>query len=219
MMAPRFLSTVIPLTLIIFISCAGQNSNVFTPVPDFTIYELDDFPIDNIGSIIDSRNMPEWLRAYIYGGNEFVEELDNYKNKYAFVAVNRGINLAQLNKWAENISARFDFPALAAERIEKRMVSSATLYPDDEYGLFFETMIKNAYNSEYPGVEKEDSHWIRVRAESEENYMYFVLMIIDRTAMQSIIRNMFARSGARINYSGNQANAVNRLRQTFFEGF
>jgi hypothetical protein len=210
--------------LVCCISCAGRNVNVFTPVPDFSIYDANSFI--NINDITENRrNMPQWLLAYINGGVEEVEKLDTYNNRYVFIAVNEGTNFTILNKWAENISARFDFPILAALRIEERMISTASLYPDDEYGAFFETLIKNAYNSSYPGTAKEEHYWIKIRTvdenlqESTEKYMFFVLLSIDRSSMQTIIRNMMSRTAAAVNLSGHQVYTVNRLRQIFFEGF
>ena len=217
------------LMIIIFISCIGQSTNVFTPVPDFSIYESKN-TID-INNIIETKEgttaeyLPAWLFVYIEGGIEAVEKLDSYNNKYVFIGINEGINFTALGKWAENISAVYDFPLLAAERTGNRMILTASQYPDDEYGTFYETMIKNAYNNEYPGAVKEDSHWIRIWSEDEnsheymEKYIFFVLITIDKIAMQVIIRDMITKTIDTVNLSRNQRNAVNRLRQNFFEGF
>ncbi|MCL2443689.1 MAG: hypothetical protein FWD13_09550 [Treponema sp.] len=218
------------LLIFIFISCIGQNSNVFTPVPDFSIYESNN-SID-INSIIGTKDdgaaaehLPTWLFAYIEGGIEAVEKLDSYNNKYAFIGINEGINFTALTKWADNISAVYDFPIMAAQRTGNRMILTASQYPDDEYGIFYETMIKNAYNNEYPGAVKEDVYWIKVRFEDEntheykEKYMFFVLITINKTPMQVIIRDMISKTIDTVNLSRNQRNTVNRLRQNFFEGF
>jgi len=212
------------LIITCFFSCINQNSNVFTPVPDFSVFESDDNTID-FANIIENRNMPEWLAAYLTGGIAAVERLEGNINKYAFIAVNHGSNLSVLNKWAENFSAVRDFPMLAAARIENRMISAAALYPDDEYGLFFETMVKNAFSAEYPGTLKEGSHWIRIRQDNENaveaaaNYIYYILITINRAPMQATIRNLIIRSNAAVNVTAAQSHSINRLRQTFFEGF
>lgn len=206
-----------------FFSCVGSNANVFTPVPDLSIYETKS--LINIENIIENRNIPEWLRVYINGGIEAVERLDAYSNKYVFIAVNEGNNESILNIWSRNISAAHDFPMLAARRIEARIVSASSIYPDDEYGSFFETMIKNAYSGLYPGAVKADTHWIKIRIDSEnpwdymEKYMCFVLMTIDRMPMQAIVRSMISRSNAAVTVTNAQSSAINRLRQNFFEGF
>ncbi|MCL2440363.1 MAG: hypothetical protein FWD14_01355 [Treponema sp.] len=211
------------LLIVLFISCTGQQSSVFAPVPDFSVYENTQF--FKIENIIENRNLPEWLRVYIFGGIEAVERLETYSSKYVFIANNEGTNISVLRKWEENISPMFDFPMLAAKRIENRMISAALLYPDDEYGMFFESMMKNAYSDAYHGAVKEDSHWVKVWYEDEETgnymeeYISFVLMTIERTSMQAVVRNMMLRSNAAVTVSYSQAGSINRLRQNFFEGF
>jgi len=215
------------LPAVFIFSCLGQNSAVFTPSVDLSIYESKSF-ID-IENIIDSKNgasaqlLPPWLTAYIEGGAVTVEKLDLYNNKYVFVAVNEGLNFTVLDKWADNFAVTYDFPMLAASRIENRMIMSASKYPDDEYGLFFERMVKNAYSNEYHGTVKEDTSWIRIvkneNGESRNVYMFFILVSIDRNTLQNNIRSMMARTSAAVTVTSAQGHAINRLRQTFFEGF
>jgi len=218
------------LIVIIFVSCVGQNNTLFIPEPDFSIYNESEKIIE-ISNIIETkdgagiRGLPNWLLSYIEGGIEAVERLDSYRDKYVFISVNEGDNFTALNKWIENFSPAHDFPILAAARIDKRIISSASLYPDNEYGMFYEAIIKNAYSSEYPGAVKEDTYWMKVWFEREntweytENYKFFVLITINKTAMQNIIRNMFSRSIGTVSVTVNQNNSINRLRQTFFERF
>jgi len=211
------------LLAIISVSCINQNSNVFTPVVDFSVFEQRNGI--NAGNIIENNDMPEWLFAYINGGNEAVERLETFSNKYVFIGVNEGSNLNALKRWADNISAAYDFPMLVAERVEKRMIATASFFPDDEYGAFFEVMVKSASSGVYSGSEKEGSHWIRVRSangnngNSTEKYMFFVLITIDKLNMQSIIRSMLTRSSTAVRVTTAQGSAINRLRQNFFEGF
>jgi len=103
------------------------------------------------------------------------------------------------------------------------MYLTASLYPDDEYGAFYEAMIHNAYDAVFPGAVKEDNYWIKIKAENAEgpfeNYKFFVLITIEKNAMQSIIRNMMIKTTADVTMTTVQSNSVNRLRNTFFEGF
>jgi hypothetical protein len=218
--------------IFLFISCAGQSNAFFIPVPDFSIYE-NGITI-NRGDIIQTKDgvilefMPEWLAAFIEGEIEAVEALELYSDKYVFIAVNEGENFTALEKWAENFSAQHDFAVLAAIRIENRLVLNASLYPDDEYGPFFETLIKRSYNQTYTGVVKENTYWIKMRNNNENNvmrnsspeiYKFFVLLTIDRSTMQSIIRSMIMQTIAAVSPTGPHAVSVSRLRQTFFQGF
>jgi len=229
--APAFL-----LCVIFFISCAGQSNSAIYPVPDESYFETEkNVKTIDTGNIIETKNgmavqfIPDWLLAFIEGGIERVEKMDLYRDKYVFIGRNDGENFTALNKWADNFSAMRDFPMLAAVRIERRMILSASLYPDNEYGLFFERMVLNAYSGEYQGAEKEDIFWIKIKVDNEtielendvlsETYNFFILITIDKTVMRAIITDMMTRAYDAAVPSGAQAAAVDRLRQTFFEGF
>jgi len=204
--------------IFIFFSCAGQNNVNFIPVPDFSVY--DNVKTIEIGNIIETKNnesIPEWLSFFLAGGIEAVEKLDSFNEKYVFIGINEGDRFAALNKWAENFSAIYDFTILAANRIEKRMLLNLTLYPDDEYGFFFEAFIKNAYSSEYYGAVKEDIFWIK--HSFPEICSFFIFVIIDKSSMELTVNRMMSEAHAATSPTGSQAASVNRLRQTFFEGF
>jgi len=116
-----------------------------------------------------------------------------------------------------------DFPMLVADRIEKRMYLTASLYPDDEYGTFYEAMIQNAYKTEYTTAEKEDYYWIKTKSENaeepSENYIFYILITIEKSSMQTIIRDMIDKTNGAVVLNKSQTNSVNKLRNTFFEGF
>jgi len=220
----------VSLIAFIFVSCAGQNNTAFIPEPDFSVYNVPENFIEK-NNIIETRdgaginNIPIWLLAYLDGGIGAVEKLDVYKDKYIFIAVKEGDNINVLNKWNDNFSEKLDFPIIAASRIDKRIISSATLYPDNEYGRFYETMIKYAYSTEYTGAAKEDSYWIKIWYEREntweytESYKYFILITINKTSLQPLIRSMMMRAVSVVTVTNTQTNAIDRLRQNFFEGF
>jgi len=206
-------------------SCVGQGGNLYYPVPDSSQVETErNMGVENIvdtrdGHSVDS--LPEWLTAFLTGGTGAVEQLAEYQDKYVFIGINENNNLAALNRWGENFTAMYDFPVLAAARIERRMFLSASLYPDDEYGAFFEVMIKNAFSAEYEGTVKEDVFWVKL-IEGEDNreiYRCFILLIIDKSVMQVIIRNLMAQSYTAVTITAAQIAAVTRLRQFFFNGF
>ena len=212
--------SVIVIINFLFISCPGQNK-AFIPEPDFSVYETDkSIQIDNIIETktgVPAAFIPEWLLTFIEGGNKAVEQIDKYKDKYVFVGINESTNFISLNKWAENFTPQQDFTILAACRIEERMIQGASLYPDDEYGAFYLSMVTAAYGTAYHDAVKEDSYWFRKN--SPDVYNFFIIITIDKNTMQTIIRDMMAKAAAEAAPAGSQLNSVNRLRQTFFEGF
>jgi hypothetical protein len=222
------LPAVFILIAITFFSCNSQKAISLLPVPDFGVYDNERRITVEIGDILETRNgatarnMPDWLLSYIDGGAKAIEALDLYSDKYVFVGSNEGRNFTALSKWAENFAAMQDFPMLAAARIERRMIVAASLYPEDEYGIFFETLIYNAYNGEYPGALKEDIYWVRIRDDespSLEKYVFFIMISINKMTMQTSISNMMASTITAVTLSKTQLSSVNRLRQNFFEGF
>jgi hypothetical protein len=213
--------------VLILSSCVSQKTVNYFPVPDSGISKYEDKTVD-AGNIIETKNgaariMPVWLRSFLDGGIEAVEKLDDYSDKYVFMGINKGENIAALNKWVEFYTVTQDFPMLTAARVEKRMYLTASLYPDDEYGAFYEAMIHNAYNAVYSGAVKADNYWIKTKSENaeelSENYIFFALITIEKTIMQSIIRDMITKTIAAVTMTASQTNSVNRLRNTFFEGF
>jgi hypothetical protein len=228
----KIFSGIFFLLILVFFSCAGQANTVFAPVPDAE-YHKNEREIININNITETKNgnyLPDWLRTFINGGIAEVEKIDSYYGKYVFIAINEGVNFSTLNIWANYFSPAKDFPIFAARRIEKRMILSASLYPDDEYGSFFETMIKKAYNAEYSGVLKEDIYWIKlfnddisgnggiVNADTEI-YNFFILLTIDKVRMESVISSMMAETMAGVSPTEAQRVSINRLRQIFFQEF
>jgi len=221
------------LIVIILFSCTSSSANIFIPVPDENYFGNDNNIGIGISDIIGTKDgsqsgyLPTWLSFYIIGGLEAVENLNRFNDKYVFIAVNESDNFIVLTRWADNFSAAQDLPMLAAARVERRMISSASLYPDDEYGLFFETMVKNAYNSGYPGAVKEETYWIKTKTGNDspdsnsqsETIMFFVLISVDKNTIQTVITDLAAQTAASVTLTRNQSAAVNRLRQTFFDGF
>jgi hypothetical protein len=104
------------------------------------------------------------------------------------------------------------------------MILSASLYPDDEYGDFFEIMVKKAFNAEYQGVLKEDTYWVKFLNNDDsisdtEIYNFFILLTIDKIKMESAISGMMANTMAVVTVTDPQRIAINRLRSYFYQGF
>ncbi|MCL2720671.1 MAG: hypothetical protein FWD47_04965 [Treponema sp.] len=239
-MKTKLSSIIFILSVIIFSSCLGQNRSTFIPIPDSSYYsqfktiEVDTQKIIETKSGMTAASLPDWLRVYLSGGIEEVEKLDRFNDKYIFIGINEGENFNALNRWGNFFSATHDFPMLAAARIEKRIIQSSFMYPDYEYGEFFEKFIKSAYNNVYPGTIKEDVYWIKLNVDNiidqdedfetllntpSEVYIFFVLISADKIILQNVINNMMAAAIASVKPTGSQVSSVNRLRQNFFTGF
>jgi len=229
-------STVCLSILLTLFSCISKKAPNYFPVTNLGTKKNENNISNDYVNIIDTKNglarlMPIWLRTFLDGGIEDVEKLDAYSDKYVFIDVNEGENIILLNKWIDYYAIMQDFPLLVADRIEKRMYLSTSLYPGDEYGLFFEAMMNNAYNAVYDSAVKEDTYWIKIKSQNvegvggvpspppSETYKFFILITIEKNAMQTIIRNMMAKSSEEVKLTAIHKNSVNRLRNIFFERF
>ena len=239
-------------TPLVLCACVSRQEIVLLPEPEPVPAEADAVAS---GRIIASQNgaanvpIPEWLDRFLgrpqgvrseNGRLRHVEAMTAYWNKYVFVGTNRGINLDALRQWALELTVAQDFPRLAARRIENRLVEAASLYPDDEYGAFFEAIIKGASDAEYPEAVKEGTFWIKRRIDGSgaaasgqelyglsetdnpperELYEFFVLISIDKSRLQARIQELLEHTEAPVTPTRDQAAAIQRMRQHFFEVF
>ena len=230
------------LLIVLSIGCGTKKDAVmFRPDP------VQDKPQEQASlpeswKIINSQNgspekgIPTWLRSYLDKGIQGIESLDTYRGKYVFVGENRGNNINVLQQWADGFTTAQDMPRLIVQRVEKRLVASAALYPDDEYGEYFAYLIKKVSDEEYQGADKEQIFWIKQKKipnsrENDENaetppanddlerYEIFVLITMDKESLQKTIQKIMADIKTNTAPTRQQKAAINIISQTFFEGF
>ena len=225
-MNKTIVTALLTFNMIFFSACMTQNDFIFVPAPGSFNNKQDNNLIlfENITATKNGHgyeNIPEWLMVYIQSGTEELENMYLFTDKYCFIDVKEGSNFEALNIWMNNYSLALDFQKLAAGRIENRLFSMATLYPDDEYGLFYEKLVKKAFVTEYPQAVLEDIFWIRKKQAdgSGEVYVFFVFTNIYKKILQTVINNMMEEVHASVTPTRSQNNAIRRLQQNFFEGF
>jgi hypothetical protein len=228
------------LLAILLNACVLKKSVVFIPDPSQNNAQeqtgLDYHQIIESENGAGESDLPAWVRSYLDGGVRGIESMDTYSGKYTFVGKNRGENFNVLRQWADGFTATQDLPRLIAQRTERRLVNAAVLYPDDEYGEYFEKFIKVMSDGEYPDAIKEQTFWLKqkVKVVSEETavdddlpkedvfferYEFLVLMSIDRETLKKQIEGTMADIKTKALPTRNQTQAINKIRQTFFEGF
>ena len=170
------------------------------------------------------EEMPGWMTACIDGGIAGIESLPLFRNSYVFVAKNEGTSFNALNHWMEGFDADLDFPRLAASRIEARFLEAAPL-PDQEYGAFFEYLVRSASDYPWKGAVKADDYWIHKyylhtgENDDKETWEFFILVSINRLVFQSQLEEVFGAVKPDPPLTKDQTNAVNRVKDRFFEGF
>jgi len=218
------------LILLPLIACISQeNKIIFQPEDREPQQELKLWVITESKNSAAGEAVPDWVNLYLAGNISELETMTAYRDKYIFVGENRGTNTVALRQWASSFAPEQDLARLVAARIEKLMISAAVLYPDDEYGEFFETFIKAAIDIEYYGTQVEDSHWIKRRSipdytreenpVSEERYEYLILISVNKTMMQTQIRLLMDNIKTTVPPTREQASSIHRIKQTFFERF
>ena len=234
-------SFVLLVVAFILTACAGQQGIIFIPEQTQEQQQADIDPFESWEIIESSEGpgetgIPEWVRYYYSNKLNGIETLEKYSGRYMFAGENQGENFNALNQWANGFSTVHDFPRLITARVERRLVSSAYLYPDDEYGQFFENFIKTVSDREYPEAVKEEVFWLKrnIIIHDEENeyndelsqteitqeqYEFLILIGMDRDILQRQLREVMANVRTTIPPTREQAARVTRIQQNFFEGF
>jgi hypothetical protein len=226
---------------ILFAACAGQQDKIIFR-PDTVNNPREPSRIFDTWEIIESQNgkelkdIPEWVRWYIDNEVNEIEVLERFSGKYMFFGKNGGSNFSVLQQWANSFTVEQDLPRLITQRVERRLVFSASLYPDDEYGEYFEFLIREISNGEFLGAVKEQTFWLKrivvnsaedddsIDTQSnpdtgQEQYEFFVLISVDKETLQRQIQGIITNIKTKIPPTKAQAVAVAKIKDTFFEGF
>jgi hypothetical protein len=175
-----------------------------------------DFPTD----------MPEWVIRYISAGISGIEDLPEYADSYVFIGKQRGNNLDSLKLWAGNFSLDRDFPRLVSARIQDRFTGFANGNPAEEFGRYFEQVVKNSTDTAFSGAMQEGSFWIKKRnfeddglTPAGETYEYYILTMITKAALEKQINLLLITTRTDLPPTREQSAAAMRLRLNFFNGF
>jgi hypothetical protein len=130
---------------------------------------------------------PEWVTAYIMGGNTAVQKLSAYKDKYCFVVENNDPNKDIAVAWVQNASG----PQQIAAKISTTVSSSATNAIEGEKGGDLEAHLKASSeqisNASFNGATRETDWWqiVRNTTTNVEECRAFALWTIDRKSLDS----------------------------------
>ena len=226
--------------LILFTACAvQQNKVIFRPDTTNNPQELPR-PFDS-WEIIESQNrganIPEWVRLHFNNAVNEIEAMDRFRGKYIFIGENGGGNFSALQQWANGFTVEQDLPRLVTRRVEHRLVASASLYPDDEYGEYFEFLIREVSNGEFLKAAKEQTFWLKRKITADgaetggiidsqpnqdtarERYEFLVLVSVDKGTLQKQIQEIMANIKTKIPPTRDQAAAIAKMKNNIFEGF
>ena len=212
------------LTVLLLISCAGSQGRIILSPSDMPGFNDAPYIITSHKNTAAEIEMPGWVIAYIDGGLPQIETLSAYHGSFAFVARNESNNFTAMNHWMAGFSPELDFPRLAASRIEERFFSSAPL-PDQEYGSYYEAMVRAASDYPWAGAIRGENFWIQKNylpfgdEDEKEAWEFMILLTIDKTSFVFQLENVFKDVKPNPPPTKDQLNAINRVKDKFFEGF
>ena len=212
----------------LFFSCRSEPDMRILITPE----TMDDPRILRPFVITDHKNMasggrmPEWVELWLNSSIQDVEALNAYNGRYVFISRNEGLQLNPLHLWMEGFSPEFDFPRLAAARIERRFASEATL-PDNDFGAYYETLIRAASDAPWTGAVKTDDFWIRrlypyneeENIEELETWEFIILLTIEKDSFASQLDEIFEGINPFPSPTRDQSEAIDRVIRNFFTGF
>lgn len=185
--------------------------------------------------IVDYKNrdhgeeIPEWVNFFLENNISSIEKLNDNQGCYTFLGINSGTNFQALRQWRDAFNPDLDFARLAAARMEKRFLAFAASYPDDEYGGYFEEMIRAASDARWTGAIKQDDFWIYRHFQGEDEitgtasdkplYDFLILVVIDKGTLAAQINTLLRNVQSPVPLTRDQRNAVARIQERFFEDF
>lgn len=182
--------------------------------------------------VIDHKTMaiggdvPSWVVSFIDAGVQGIEAMDAYKDKYVFIAEDSGVNKQALNYWMTGFNVSQEIARMVSTRVQSKFAGAAAGSPDDEFGRYFENVVKAAAEAKYSGARKENDFWVLRRYFKEdgksidrEEYTMYILVTIDKTMLQSQIQAVIDGTNADVPPSKEQQTAIDRVKESFYEGF
>lgn len=182
--------------------------------------------------VIDHKTMaiggdiPGWVATFIEGGVQGVEALPAYKDKYVFIAEDSGKNKSALSLWMTGFNISQEVARMVSTRVQSKFAGAAAGSPDDEFGRYFENVVKSSADAKYSGARKENDFWILRRyfkvdgkTIDREEYTMYILVSIDKAMLQSQIEAVLNGTVADKPLTREQQTAVDRVKESFYEGF
>lgn len=211
---------VLAVAAIAVIGCGSAPAKK-EPVKVTAKFEVIEHKASSIGG-----DIPEWVSVYIYEGNTGVEKLDKYKDKYIFVGEDTGTNLNALRLWAQGFNVAQDLARLVSMRVQAKFAGAAAGSPDDEFGRYFENVVKNVADATITGARKDTDFWVYKRYFKEDGktedrvvYDYYVLTMIDKEILKKQLDNILNGVKPDKPLTKEQSTAVDRVKEAFYEGF
>ncbi len=202
------------------ISC-GSSPTTPTLEKKGPAYEVIDHKTMVIGG-----DIPGWVASFIDAGIQGIEAMPAFKDKYVFIAEDTGTNRSALSMWMTGFNVGQEIARMVSTRVQAKFVGAAAGSPDDEFGRYFENVVKNAAEASYSGARKENDFWVLRRffkadgkTVDREEYTMYILVTVDKPILDQQIEAVLNGTVADKPLTRDQQTAVDRVKEAFYEGF
>jgi hypothetical protein len=214
------------LAAFLFAACSSDPDAVaLGPAPEY-IQETEEYTIIDHKTMVIGGGIPEWVTRYIDGGVRGVEAMPMYEDSYVFIGEDKGTNLNALKQWVTGFTVTQDLARMVSSRVQLRFTNAAAGSPDDEYGRYFENIVKNVTDVSFSGARKETDFWLLKRffqadgqTTDREEYECYVLVTINKELLQRQIDIILDRVEDTTTLSADESTAVRRVKEVFYDGF
>jgi hypothetical protein len=152
--------------------------------------------LDHKGASLGKTTLPEWIDVYIDFGARGVEELAKFQDEYCFIAEYHAENLDAGLAWIKG----FEVPQLIARQIQSRVeslfVGAAVGAPEDDYGTYFENVVKTTTDVSFSGAKLIQDYWVLVRTYDpdikntySDTYQIYVLYTMPKAMLDKQLNN------------------------------
>jgi hypothetical protein len=213
--------------LLIISGCVGNPKTVsaLRPVPEY-VEKTEAWEVLDHKTKATGQDVPEWVTRFISDGLPGVEEMSDYQDKYVFIGEDTGTNLNALRQWTTGFTVAQDFSRLVSIRVQARLTGAAAGSPDDVFGRYFENLVRTTSDTVYSGARKESDFWLFKRyfqadgtTVDREVFDFYILVTIDKELLQGQINDILNRVQMDVASTKGQTSAIDRIKQTFYEGF
>lgn len=214
----RFLKvfTAVLVVCLLFASCASTSDE---PEPKQLTSKVTTEILEHKGTALGITTLPSWVNAYVDQGVRGVEKQPDFSEEYCFVADMTAENLSAGQAWING----FELPQIIARQLESRVeslfVGAAVGAPEDDYGTYFENIVKTSTDVSFVGAKKISDWWSLIRkydpdiknAYTDAYYIY-VLYTIPKDLLDRQIRDQIEKAEEDPDMTEAQKTAFNNVK-------
>ena len=204
------------IALIVMFAACGSSPAPVQKAPKKVFYDI----IDQKGQAL-GKEVPDWVLQE----SSDLEKQAEYKNLYLFKFEETGKNLEATKTWANNFSAPSEIAKIVSTRVQQKF-AGAQAGDKDKVGDYFENVVKTLSQTEFSGAQKVADWWIlkQYRKDAgaqagQQEYTYYLLFGIQKDTLNKLVQDQLDKSKADLNPTTEQATAIDRVKQAFYEGF